>query len=198
LVGTVALMLLTRATEGVHHAALIGGMPQAVFVSFACAAGTRLSRWARAATCVAVLVLAGLFAASAFRTVELFQRPQNMSWDMANQRAAEFAAKAGEVCISGDWGLSTQLIAFGRTPQEVLDAWEVLGSRGGAAFYVKTMDPARTYEVITHDRSVEYFKGGGECLIAALKTDGWSVGPARAFKAWDGRDLVFVYTVHHA
>jgi Dolichyl-phosphate-mannose-protein mannosyltransferase len=200
LVGTVALMLVTPTTEGVHHAALIGGMPQAVFISFACAGadGARLSRWARVATCVAVLGLAGLFAASAFRTVDLFQRPQNMSWDMANQRAAEFAAKTGEVCISGDWGLSTQLIAFGRAPQEVLDAWEVLGSRGGAEFYVKTMDAARTYEVITHDPSVEYFKGGGNRLIASLETDGWSVGAARAFKAWDGKDLVFVYTVRHA
>lgn len=199
-IGTSAMMLLTPTTTGVHHAALIGGLPQAVFIAFACTRrdGSPLSGWPAVAVRVAVLSLAGLFAVSIVRTVDLFKRPQNMSWDMANQRAAEYAASTGNVCISGDWGLSTQLVAFCKDSGDVLDAWEVLGSRGGAEFYVRTMDTGRTYEVLVRDRDVEYFKGGGASLIAAIGAGGWIVGPARAFKAWNGDDLVFVYTVHHA
>jgi hypothetical protein len=200
LVGTAALMFFTPTTTGIHHAALIGGMPQAVFIAFACSVGggARLAGWADRATRLATLVLACLFAASLFQTVDLFRRPENWSWDIANQRAAEFAAQSGNVCISGDWGLSTQLVAFCRDSGDVLDAWEVLGSKGGAEFYVETMDTGRAYEVLTRNQDDEYFRGGGASLIAAMKALGWNVGPARAFKGWNGEDLVFVCTVRHS
>lgn len=200
LLGTAAFMALTPAAQGVHHAALIAGLPQVAVIAacFAARPGDRGNEPAKSGTAlpVAVLLLACAFIASIVRTERLFPTPANLSWDRANQDAAACAAATGRPCVVADWGLSTLLAGYCRSPGLVLDAWEVLGYNGGAPYYAKAMDTSKAYEVVAHTRN-EYTPGSGAALVAALKGAGWTVESRRSFPAWDGADLVEVYAVRH-
>ncbi len=199
LLGTVAWIFLTPAAIGVHHAAMVAGLPQAAFVAFCCAgtAGTagRSPIVELAAPGLCALLLTTLFVASVLHTERLFREPTNPNWDPANQEAAAFAGRSGRDVVVADWGLSTLLAGYCRDPGAVLDAWQVLGTRGGAEFFVRTLDAGRRYEVLVRRRDVEFFKGGGKALIAALQAAGWTVDSRTMFAAWNGEDLVDVYGV---
>ncbi len=196
LLGTIACMFLTMVSAGVHHAALIAGMPQAAAVAFVCSGGRGSPApaygWRACAFAAAVVVLACAFAASAWRTVDQFSRPVSLSWDLANQRAAEFASNAGEVRIVADWGLSTLIIGLGRNPADVLDAWQILPSKGGPQFFVGQLDKGRKFEVLTRNEKYEFSPGAGALLLDAMHSAGWISESERIFPAWNGENLVTV------
>jgi Dolichyl-phosphate-mannose-protein mannosyltransferase len=196
LAGTAACMFLTMASTGVHHAALIAGLPQAAIIAFACSGTAGFPEWGSGwrtnAFALAVLLLASSFTASAWRSVDLFSRPVNMSWDLANQRAAQFATDSGEVCVVADWGLSTLLLGYGRNPADVLDAWQILASEGGAQFFAGQLDTGRKFEVLTRNEKYEFTPGAGARLLEAMRSSGWVAGSERTFPAWDGEDLIKV------
>jgi hypothetical protein len=195
LLGTAACMFVTVASTGVHHTALIAGLPQAAIVA-GVSSGSGAG-WRTNAFTLAVVFLACSFAESAGRTVDLFSRPVNMSWDLANQRAAEFATESGEVRVVADWGLSTLLLGFGRDPANVLDAWQILASKGGPEFFAGELDKGRKFEVLTRGEKYEYSPGAGTRLMDAMRSAGWVEDSARDFPAWTGESLVTVHLMSY-